>query len=100
MTDIIHDPGNTTKMKEIYIFVSRDKDGNEGIVGANIGKNREMMAMVTSETKNLPAMKKVVSKIPHRTGKTIHLLKFTTREELSLVDIVIADKMPPAGVMI
>ncbi len=80
----IHDPKNERPLSSVWVFVSRDKDGNEGIlsVGSSAG---DQMPLITGNPKLVEPMRKIAASTLRYATKTIHLLKFEARTELEEV---------------
>lgn len=81
---IIHDPKNHMKIDAVWVFISQDEDGNEGIVATSVPiKNGTMMLpLVAADEARLQDLKKISKEIERKTKKKIKLIKFTTREDL------------------
>jgi hypothetical protein len=80
-----HAPNTGPPMKEMWAFVSRDREGREnaiamGVVGVG------MTQFVTGNAKTLALFKTLVlehlEELERGGEQTIHLLRFTKREEL------------------
>lgn len=89
MKHIVDVPGNLSHLDEIYVYISRDDRGLEGILGyrepwpggstvAMVTGDKGMLSMFAAMTET-PEMKEAARVSKH----TFHLLKFTKREELS-----------------
>lgn len=86
MIDILENPPNTAPpVEKVWMFVSRDAEGHEHVCGAEIG-SLGLQPMVTGNERML---EKVFKPIAARTlasmegtGKTLHLLEFTSRKEV------------------
>lgn len=77
----VHNPTNKNPVKQLYAFVSRDSDGNEGILA--FGDESPGIPLVTSDMDSVHVMKKAAKFAKQFAGnKTIHLLAFTARIEL------------------
>ena len=72
-------------MTEVWAFVSRDRDGNENIVGSLAGPmgvqpfltgNRQVFGLF------LELVREMRAQLPPDSPQTLHLLHFTNREEL------------------
>lgn len=87
MADIIDNPPNTAPpVEKVWMFVSRDAEGHEHVCGAEIG----FMGMQPLITGNEHMLEKVYKPLAVRTlpfmestGKTLHLLEFSNRKEVT-----------------
>lgn len=73
-------PTTDHKINEIYCIVSRGPEG-EGIVSTNSPSGLVMQA-VTSELRILEMIKAVFREAERPEGITLHVCRFTNREEL------------------
>lgn len=81
---VVHDPGNYQKIKEVYLWVSQDKKGNQGILAAQAADGT-VMPMVFTDESHRDLLKSIAEKIKIATaiaGKETEfvLLKFTKKE--------------------
>ncbi len=81
---IVLNPGNTKPIDYVYAYLSVDVKGNEGIISwhhQGVG-----MPLITSEEKNLPAMKEVIQALVRADPlMKVKLVKFTHVEVLEYV---------------
>lgn len=87
MESIIDMPPNTgPKMTEIWAFVSRDQQGRENVCGASLGApgSFDMQPLMSGNPKIIEIMKPIAKVLQQHlpAGRTIHLLRFTNREEI------------------
>ncbi|RLC88655.1 MAG: hypothetical protein DRJ03_01920 [Chloroflexi bacterium] len=68
-------------LQEIYVFVTRDAQGDEGVVSI-INPAGQVQPLISFDTRQLDMMKDVAKQIVDETKQDVRLLKFTTREEL------------------
>lgn len=82
--DVVIDPGNNIlKINEMYAFVSVD-EGGEGVVGMTVrmyGKE-VFMPFVCADKARVESLRPKAFEISKMSGKSIKLLKFSTREVL------------------
>ena len=82
---VIHDPGNTHRIDNVWVFVSRDENGNEGVIAAPTALG--VMPLIAADSERLeslrPLAKSLVDKVP---GKKVALIKLTTREEIEVFE--------------
>jgi len=78
---IIHDPGNTDRLDEVYVFMSIDEEGRNGIV-ASILPELGSTPLVTGSRMAAKAMKPLAQEIAKLTGKPVGLFRFTRDAQL------------------
>jgi hypothetical protein len=71
----IHDPGNSDKIDEIFVFMSIDRSGNNGIV-ADILPGLGSTPLVTGSARIAEKMKPMAEEVARRTGKRVGLFRF------------------------
>ena len=82
-------PNTGPTLREIYVFVSRDADGQENAIAGNIGM-LGMTQMITGNPQTFELFRSIVTTARgelEAKGQTIHLLKFTGREEVQDWDL-------------
>lgn len=84
---MIENPPNTAPpVEKIWMFVSRDAQGHEHVCGAEIG-GVGIQPMITGNERTLARvfMPMALKTLPlmELTGKTLHLLEFTNRKEIT-----------------
>jgi hypothetical protein len=84
MTILDDAPNRTVSIDEVYMFISVDETG-EGVCAAQITPQM-MIPLMAADKKRLDAMMTYARHIATASGKTIKLVKFTTRHEI--MDIV------------
>lgn len=72
---VIHDPGNEEKIDRVYVFMSIDDQGRNGIV-ASILPHLGSTPLVTGKRSVAKSMIPLAEKIAARTGKKIGLFVF------------------------
>lgn len=80
----LHDPENHAKIKEVWMFISVDKNGNEGVVSAPIGPGGSSMPLVVTEERIMKKLILVAKNMRGLTQKDIKLIKLTAREEIDV----------------
>lgn len=79
VTVIDHDEPNTQPITELYVFLSRDENG-DGILAASLG-GLGMVPLVTGDPKNLEFLRPMAMKAAEACpDKKISLVKFSSRE--------------------
>jgi hypothetical protein len=82
---LIDNPPNTGQpVERVWMFVSRDVDGRENVCGALIGEIG-MQPLITANPRIHGMHRALAAHLraaEPETGKTIHLLVFTHREEI------------------
>jgi hypothetical protein len=71
----IHDPGNEMQIGELFVFMSIDKNGNNGIV-ASILQGLGSTPLVTDSARTAEKMKPMAEEIARRTGRTVGMFRF------------------------
>jgi hypothetical protein len=66
---------------EIWAFVSRDAEGNEGICGFQ-SREGTFMPMVCADQERVQSLKPIALHISTQTKQRIHLVKFSVRTEI------------------
>lgn len=79
----IHDPGNEEKIERLYVFMSIDAEGRNGVV-ASILPGLGSTPMVTGKRSVAKSMIPLAEKIAARTGKAIGLYVFHRVESYDL----------------
>lgn len=87
MTEI-HNPENKQHINEIYAIVSRDKNGNEGIIAVRLDESSfTVFPCICSEKSNIETFKRIVllekDRIP--SSMSLRVIKFTSREETEVL---------------
>jgi hypothetical protein len=75
---LIHDPGNETQIGEVFVFMSIDAKGRNGIV-AEILHGLGSTPLVTGSCKTAEMMKPLAEAVARRTGKTVGLFRFVRK---------------------
>lgn len=79
---IVHNPENTLRqIDELYVFVSIDKGGREGLCGAPIPGHPGTMPLVTTDKGLVDrVMMPIAREMGKITDKKVRLIKLTNRE--------------------
>jgi hypothetical protein len=72
---LIHDPGNDTQIGEVFVFMSIDEKGRNGIV-ASILPGLGSTPLVTASPRVAETMKKLAAEVARRTGKPVGMFRF------------------------
>jgi hypothetical protein len=83
MSFTIDDPPATQPVTELFAYVVIDEAGNEGICATTMG-GTSMPMVFGYERVALKAMP-FAEELARMTGKTVRLVKFTTRQELRVI---------------
>jgi hypothetical protein len=72
--------GRFLRITEIYAFVSKDKEGNEGIMGAtfNIG---QMMPLIGADIERVESLIPIADKIKEITGMDYEIRYFVVKKK-------------------
>lgn len=68
--DVVHNPGNTHPINKLYVWLSVDEEGNEGIMAIN------NMPCVTSEERISNLLKDRLEQMPRPEGINLVLAEF------------------------
>ena len=77
---IIHDPGNDRRIDRLYVFMSIDEQGRNGIV-ASILPGLGSTPLITGSPKAAEYMKGLAQQVADKTGKAVGLFVFTRDAE-------------------
>lgn len=81
---ILRQPNDAPPVDRVWMFVSRDSAGRENVIGSLIGY-LGTQPLMTGNLKTLELMKPLAAAVAKQcegSGQSIHLLCFTTREEV------------------
>ncbi|MEK6397959.1 MAG: hypothetical protein V4734_07725 [Terriglobus sp.] len=81
---VVDEPNTAPPVEHVWMFISRDRNGNENVCGSVIGE-LGTQPLMTGNPEILALMKPYAQRIREAlkgTGKTIHLLEFTQRTEV------------------
>ena len=74
-----HIPENQKPLDELYVALSRDKKGNEGIISTIIPE-MGAMPMVFGNQKMINNFKDFLKQVARDTGQDIYIMKYKDRE--------------------
>lgn len=77
--------GNEAPITELYVFLSTDAKGNDGIVSAQFGNVH--LPLVTSKPRVAEMMKEHAREIARLSGGKITLARFTNREDMATINV-------------
>ena len=78
----IHDPGNTERLDRLYVFMSIDDEGNNGIVASIIPAIAAAGPLVTSSLGVAEYMKGLAQEVADKTGKPVGMFAFRRETQL------------------
>lgn len=79
----VHAPANTLlRIDKVFMFVSVDKDGNEGVCAAPLWPGGDPIPMIAADEARLKNLIPLAEQLSKLTGMTIRLIRLHTREEL------------------
>ncbi len=82
---LVHDPGNYHRIKSVWMAISVDEDGDEGLC-AFLGPDGLWMPLVATDEKRLELITEKAKEIAHTTGRLIHIIRFDTRTTVQVID--------------
>jgi hypothetical protein len=86
MTTVLLDPPNELlRIDRIWLFISVDDDGNEGVCAASLAGPGSLIPLIAADEERLESLRGVATEIAVLSGKTVRLLKFTVREEVEVI---------------
>lgn len=74
---LVHDPGNKAPIRKLYAFLSKDKEGNEGIMGADLGNGT--VPLITANTNLVSYIRNYLAaneELLNSSPKEIYLIEF------------------------
>lgn len=80
---IINDPPNTLKIDSVWLFISQDADGNEGLVAATLGQL--FTPLIAADKERLDQLRSIALESSKLTKKKIKLIRLTAREEIEVI---------------
>ena len=72
---IIHDPGNDARIDRVYVFMSIDDEGRNGIV-AESAPGLGTTPLVTGSLRTAEMMKTLAQEVARKTGKPVGMFVF------------------------
>jgi hypothetical protein len=83
---IVESPPNTQpRIDEMWVYVSIDSDGNEGVVGSYVPGSGWVPLMAT-DPQRLELIRPMALAVARQSGMRIRLVKFSSREVLETID--------------
>ena len=79
------DPLNKLHIDQCWIFISVDEHGNEGACAASMPPFG-MVPLIACDEARLESLRPMAKQIAGMTGKTIKLIRLTTREDLEIIE--------------
>lgn len=78
---VVGEPNILPHIDGVYAFLSKDKEGNEGLCGFQY-KTGHWMPMVAADEKRMKSLIPVAEQIAANSDQDVILVKFSNREEL------------------
>jgi hypothetical protein len=78
---LIHDPGNEAQIGKVFVFMSIDAKGRNGVI-ASVLPGLGSTPLVTGSARVAEKMKPLAEEVARRTGLTVGMFKFTREEML------------------
>lgn len=69
------------QLKQVYAFISRDGDGDEGVVSI-VTPTGNVQPLISFDARNLDQMREIAQHIASETKKDVRLLRFSAREDV------------------
>lgn len=85
MTTYYDIPKNEYPLTELYVVISRDQDGNEGIISA-ITPMMGATPMVFGKLKIMDKVRPLLEGVSKETGRKLYLMKYKVAEQLEIID--------------
>jgi hypothetical protein len=79
------DPPNKLHIDQCWMFISVDEKGNEGACASSLPPFGLVPLIACDETR-LKSLRPMAKQIAGMTGKTIKLIRLTTREDLEIIE--------------
>jgi hypothetical protein len=71
-------------VRDIYVYLAVHEDGDEGVVAMRMGS--AWIPLVAADPIRLAQLRPIAEATARTTGKSIRLVRFTTREEVETID--------------
>lgn len=81
METIIHNPGNYLVVEKVTCFVSVDKDGNEGIMGANTEMG--FIPLIGADEERIKSLYPIAKQISKLAGVPFKVIQLNTRADIT-----------------
>ena len=83
---VVGAPNHLLSIEEIWVFVSKDEDGNEGVCGCPLPGGAVVMPMVCADEERVDSLRQMAQMIADNTdGHEIVLRKFSVCEDLEVI---------------
>lgn len=82
---IVLDPPNTLRIDRIWMYVSRDEHGNEGVCAGPLMGPGSFVPLIAADQARLAQLTPMAEVIATMTGKQVVLIEFTARTELRTI---------------
>lgn len=80
---VIHAPPNHLKIDAVWMVVSVDDDGNEGVCAAPLSNDGQLMPLIAADEDRLKSIIPIAEHMAKLIKfRTLKLIKLTTREEV------------------
>lgn len=83
---LVHDPGNHHRMEGVWLAISVDEDGDEGLCAFLDTATGMWMPLVATDETRLALIVEKAKEIAHTTGRLIHIIRFDTRSTVQVID--------------
>jgi dihydroorotase-like cyclic amidohydrolase len=83
MSTVLLEPENTLRIDAVWMAISVDENGNEGVCAAEI--NGMWMPLVAADEARLEQIIATARRIAQVTKRQIKIIKLTTREEIEVI---------------
>lgn len=71
------------RIDEIWVFISEDAPGEEGIIGAKLGEN--WVPFVAADRERVESLKPIAREIGKITERKVKLVKFSNRTDVETI---------------
>lgn len=82
---VLHDAPNTFVITGVWMVVSVDDDGQEGVVAAPHWEGGPVMPLIAADEARLPMIKTLAKQIAGLTKKQLRLIRLDTRTDLETI---------------
>lgn len=72
-------------ISSVWAYLAIDEDGDESVLGAQIGPNNSWMALVAADEKRMLSLRPLVEQIAIDLGIAVRLVQFTTRVDFAVI---------------
>lgn len=79
---VLTPPNVMPRINSLWVYLSRDKDGNEGLCAAPVGPGGMILPLIAADPERLKLITPLAEQLAKFTGMTIVLVEFTTRADL------------------